>query len=510
MRNEVNSALLGYSRTIILSVTAVVGVLLTGCASYAPNGVDGQSSYFGGEPIAPEPGGDKFEDFADNPFVNTKDQPQSTFSVDADGASYAYMRRCLVGDYATMPNKEAIRIEEFLNYFTFDYADPTGGHDVAINGEIGVCPWNNAHRLMRLGIKGKSVAEADMPTANFVFMVDVSGSMESQDKLPLLKSCLIELVTHMRPSDRIAIVTYASGETLLLPSTPCSESQKIISKIQKLEAGGMTSGSSALEMAYEQAKENYIQGGNNRIIIGTDGDWNVGVTSADELVEIVEGHAKDGIYMSVCGFGTGNLNDAMMEKISNSGNGTYSYIDCEDEMMKVFCHERSNMLAVASDAKIQITFDTAVVGQYRLIGYENRVMSNEDFTDDNKDAGEIGAGQTITALYEIVPRDTTVLPEGWDNGVQVATFDFRYKRALGEQSAPIRLAVNEWVGSSSENLNFAAGVAAYGMLLRKSPYAGNATYSLATKLVEENKSFDPHGYRSKLVDLINKASAMAK
>jgi len=334
--------------------------------------------------------------------------------------------------------------------------------------------------------------------------------MDSYDKIELLKSGLVELVTHMRADDRIAIVTYASQEELLLPSTPCSEAEAIIRKIKQLKASGSTAGSKALEMAYEQAKENYIQGGNNRIIIGTDGDWNVGVTSTDALLEIVQNHAKDGIYMSVCGFGRGNLNDIMMEKISNAGNGTYSYIDCEDEMMKVFCYERSNMLSVASDAKIQITFDSMVVAQYRLIGYENRVMRNEDFNDDSKDAGEIGAGQTITALYELVPRTTDGLPQGWDADAQAANFDFRYKQTLGEESIPLKLAVNTWVGDASENLNFAAGVAAYGMLLRQSPHAGNADYAMAKELVEQNRSFDPHDYRAQLVSLISQAGQTSK
>ena len=486
-------------------------VLFTACSmksfdgSY-PEAADG----FYGEDMPLTPGeGDKFEEYADNPFVNTSDQPQSTFSVDADGASYAYMRRCLTGNYVCLPNAHSVRIEEFLNYFTFDYPDPTGDDAVAINAEIGACPWNSEHRLLRLGIKGKSVAEADMPRANFVFMVDISGSMYSSDKLDMLKAGLIELVGHMRPDDRIAIVTYASGEQLLLPSTPCSEAQLIINAIKQLKAGGSTAGSNALMMAYEQAQRNYIENGNNRIIMGTDGDWNVGVTSTDELLKIVEDHAKDGIYMSVCGFGQGNLNDAMMEKISNSGNGTYSYIDCEDEMMKVFCHERQNMLSVASDAKLQITFDSMVVAQYRLIGYENRVMNNEDFEDDNKDAGEIGAGQTITALYEIVPRQAQSLPNGWDNDARVAIFDFRYKTTLGAESTPLTLMVDQWVGNSSENLNFAAGVAAYGMLLRKSPYAGSASYNMAQQLVDQNRTFDPHGYRAQLVNLIQLAAGLA-
>ena len=484
----------------------LTALLLAGCTSKNDNYSSGlyYEASKGGDAVLPVEAGDSFEEFADNPFVSAAEQPQSTFSVDADGASYAYMRRCLQASRAGMPSRDAVRIEEFLNYFTFDYPDPNQGEDVAINGEIGACPWNAEHRLMRLGIKGRTVADEDMPTANFVFMIDVSGSMSSDDKLDLLKSGLIELVSHLRSDDRVAIVTYASGENLLLPSTPCSEAETIINRINRLEAQGATSGSKALEMAYEQAKANYIEGGNNRIIIGTDGDWNVGVTSTEGLLEIVESRAKEGIYMSVCGFGMGNLNDAMMERVSNAGNGTYSYIDSKDEMMKVFCHERSKMLAVASDAKVQITFNPAVVAKYRLIGYENRVMKNEDFENDSKDAGEIGAGQTITALYEIVPAlSDNTLPEGWDKNAQVAAFDFRYKRMLGEESLPLHININEWVGSGSENLNFAAGVAAYGMLLRESEYAGDATLNMAYSLVESNSTYDPHGYRKQLLTLID-------
>ena len=505
-------------KKIAFLLIIATGLFLAGCAvksspdSPFDNYISGDAGY-GEEPGPGQPGegGDRFNEFADNPFISTAEQPQSTFSVDADGASYAYMRRCLSSDYGRLPSNSSVRIEKFLNYFTFNYEDPEDNDEVGVNGEIGTCPWNEEHRLLRLGIKGKSVPEAEMPPANFVFMVDVSGSMGADDKLPLLQSGLIELVTHMRPEDRIAIVTYASGEELLLPSTPCSQPEAIIKKIRQLEASGSTAGASALEMAYNEAQNNFIQGGNNRIIIGTDGDWNVGVTSTDDLLKIVEDHANDGIYMSVCGFGQGNLNDAMMEKISNSGNGTYSYIDCEDEMMKVFCYERSNMLSVASDAKIQITFDPAVVAEYRLIGYENRVMNNEDFNDDSKDAGEIGAGQTITALYELVPTlKDGQLPEGWDNNAQVGTFDFRYKKMLGEESMPRKLYLNEWVGDQSENLNFAAGVAAYGMILRVSPYKGSATYEMATMLVDKSRSFDPHGYRAQLSQLIQKAAAINK
>ncbi len=445
-----------------------------------------------------EGSGDQFEEFTDNPFINTVDSAVSTFSVDADGAAYAIMR-----DYIRLGwkvNRSSVRIEEYLNYFTFNYPAPTDGA-VSINAEVGVCPWNAEHKLVRLGIRGKDVAEADLPQANFVFLVDVSGSMASDDKIGLLKSGLLEMITHMQPEDRISIVTYAGSTKVELESTPIKNISKIQRAIRRLETGGSTAGAAGLERAYKEASSNFIEGGNNRIIMGTDGDFNVGVTSTDELVKMVEEYAARGIYMTVCGFGNGNLNDAMMEKVSNKGNGTYVFIDDEDEMMKVFVHERSRFLAVASDSKCQVTFDSTLVAQYRLIGYENRVMSAQDFADDTKDAGEVGASQTITALYEIVP--TAV----WAEGITCGTFDFRYKPVYGGASVPLSCPLQTWSGSNSENLNFAAGVAAYGMMLRNSDHKGDATFQMARDLVNNNRSFDPHGYREELVELIGVAAS---
>ena len=442
--------------------------------------------------------GDKFDEIKDNPFIKASENAVSTFSVDADGASYAIMRRYITGGYTLSPS--AVRIEEFLNYFTFNYPDPTGAESVAINAETGACPWTEGHRLIRLGIKGKSLKDSELPRSNYVFLIDVSGSMSSKDKLDLLKSGLIELVDNLPVTDRISIVTYSGKEELLLESTLVKDASKIKKAIKKLTASGVTNGSAAITMAYKEAENNFIEGGNNRIILGTDGDFNVGVTSTDALVEMVENYAKKGIYLTVCGFGTGNLNDSMMEKISNSGNGTYEYIDCEDQMMKVFVHERNKFISVASDSKIQITFDPEYVDSYRLIGYENRVLSNEDFENDDKDAGEIGAGQTITALYEFIPT------EKYTNMEEVGKFDFRYKKALGEESRPLETSISG--ATNSTELQFAAGVAAYGMILRNSEYKGSSSFAMAKELVGKGLSFDPNGYRKSLVDIIGKAEKM--
>lgn len=451
----------------------------------------------------PNPEGDRFDEIKDNPFIKTSKQNVSTFSIDADGAAYGYMRKML--SMGNLPSPSAVRIEEYLNYFTFKYDDPAGDHTVAINSEVGPCPWNEEHLLMRLGLKGKPMELEQTPAANFVFMVDVSGSMDSDDKIGLLKASLTTLVDNLRPTDRVSIITYASRVEKLIESTPASEAATIKKAISKLNARGSTAGGAAMKMAYEEALANFIAGGNNRVIMGTDGDFNVGVTSTDALLEMVQDYADKGIYLTVCGFGSGNLNDSMMETISNKGNGTYQYIDSELEMVKVFVHENSKFYSVANDTKVQVTFDPEKVDSYRLIGYENRVMSNEDFENDNKDAGEIGAGQTITALYEIIPVCET------DADRQIAVFDVRYKKSLGTESILLSENVHELTAPHSDRkeLSFAAGVAAFGMILRGSEYKGTADFDMAYELVGKGLDNDPHGYRAELLELITTAKEIA-
>ena len=498
---------------IALALTAVG----CGVADYEKTS-DMNEVYYDPSGIVPkineEQTGDKFDEFKDNPFVKVADEPTSTFSVDADGASYAIMRRYISDGFRSI-DPSSVRIEEFLNYFTFDYPAPTSDDAIAINAELGECPWNKEHHLLRLGIKGKGLTPNDVPLANYVFLVDVSGSMYSTDKLDLLKSGLIELVDYLNPDDRISIITYSGEVEKLLESTPVRDNANKIKKaIKRLNADGSTAGGKALQMAYEEALTNFDPKKNNRIIMGTDGDFNVGVTSTDALVEMVESYARKGIYMTCLGFGTGNLNDAMMEKISNAGNGTYNYIDCENEMMKVFVHERERFVSVANDTKCQVTFKPEFVAQYRLIGYENRVMSNEDFENDKKDAGEIGAGQTITALYEIVPADPERrwLIDSRTNHHVIASFDVRYKKSLDATSIPLAtdIAIEDMYNDDitlkpmSANLSFAAGVAAYGMILRNSEYKGDATLQMASSLIEKSLSFDPYNRRAELLKLIGK------
>ena len=351
------------------------------------------------------------------------------------------------------------------------------------------------------------IPKEELPPSHYVFLIDNSGSMT--DVFPMVKEAMTALARQLRPCDRVSMVTYGGGVEVLLES--CGDVETLCRKIEALEPGGYTPGGAAMKMAYDEAVEHYVKGGNNRIIMCTDGDFNVGVTSTEALVEMVESYLDKGIYLSIMGFGTGNYQDSKMENLSNHGNGTYTYIDCEEEMMKVFVHERSHFYSVANDAKCQVTFfDT--IDSYRLIGYENRVMNNEDFEDDKKDAGEIGAGQTITALYELIPSESySILQDA-----SIGTFDVRYKKALGEESRPLSQTIGKYydgVSVTSKEYNFAAGVAAYAMILRDSKYKGNASYIMAKELVQSAETpangVDPLKLRSGLLKLINKANEIS-
>lgn len=467
-------------------------------ADYYSESVNGQVVEGPEVPVS----GDQFDEIRENSFIMTAEEPVSTFSVDADGAAYAYMRRCVKDVF--LPNRNSVRIEEYLNYFTFDYADPTGAETLAINAEIAACPWQEGHALLRLGLKGKSLSDSQIPDANYIFLIDTSGSMCGDDRIELLKTGLITMLDYMKPTDRVAIITYSGSVSKALESTLVSDADKIKKVIRKLKASGSTAGGAAMKMAYEEATAHYITGGNNRIIMCTDGDFNVGVSGTEALVEMVESYLDKGIYLSIMGFGTGNYQDSRMENLSNHGNGTYTYIDSEEEMMKVFVNERSRFFSVANDTKCQVTFDPAVVGSYRLIGYENRLMSKEDFEDEKKDAGEIGAGQTITALYEIVPAG------GFTSGTAAARFDVRYKKSLGGESRPLSMQVTvpADLKEMSVNMGFAAGIAAFGLCLRDSEYKASASWSMAHDLVAPAAEEDRYGLRGQLLNLIDAAAKL--
>ena len=473
--------------------------------SSMPEMFNGSAQYESAMPdvVSPPEGGsgDQFDDIKENPFVKVADAPSSSFSIDADGAAYAYMR--LMVQRGMLPDRNSVRIEEYLNYFTFNYPEPTGEETLAINADAGPCPWDDSHMLLRLGLKGKSLPENEIPAANYILLIDTSGSMSGDDRIELVKTGLTTMVDYLRPQDRIAIITYSGSVKKLLESTLISEGAADIKKaIKSLNASGSTAGGEAMKMAYEEASAHYVTGGNNRIIMCTDGDFNVGVSSTEALVKMVESYQEKGIYLSIMGFGQGNFQDSRMENLSNHGNGTYTYIDSEEEMMKVFVNERSHFYAVANDTKCQVRFNPEVVDSYRLIGYENRLMSSAEFEDSKKDAGELGAGQTVTALYEIVLADGVTNLE--ETG-SPATFEARYKFSLKDKESRSLTKVIYFGCEVDENMVFASGVAAYGLVLRDSEYKGSATMDMAYELVSQSTGFDPHGYRAQFAELIKKA-----
>ncbi len=448
-----------------------------------------------------DPSGEGYNEIVENPFVATADEPISTFSIDADGASYSNVRRFLKS--GQLPPKDAVRTEELINFFDYNYPEPSDGHPISLNGEISSCPWSVGHKLLRIGIKGMHLPE--LPPCNFVFLIDCSGSMNSDDKLGLLKQAFTLFADHLRPEDRVAIVTYAGGAGVKLPSTPGSEKQQIKDAISELESGGGTNGAGGIIKAYEQAVENFITAGNNRVILATDGDFNVGVSSQDELVSLIEDKRESGVFLSVLGVGTGNYQDGKMEQLADNGNGTYEYIDDMEQAEKVFVHEFGKFFTVAKDVKIQIEFNPNLVEQYRLIGYENRKLETEEFEDDTKDAGEIGADQEVTALYELVMNPLPSLSQA------AVTVDFRYKLPDADQSNPLTLEVADDLQSfsqASENMRFATTAAGYGLMLRDSEYKGNLSWDDLIGWANGSIGTDPLGWRSEFVQWLTKAKEL--
>lgn len=482
----------------------LIAIVLTNCGKDSENLRFDQSKsdfYYlsnGAEQGNVDPSGENYAEYTENPFVKVSEQPVSTFSIDADGGSYSNMRRFFSQN--SKPPKDAVRIEEFINYFTFDYPDPSEGENVAMNYEISSCPWNTEHHLLRIGLKGKNIPENELPNSNFVFLIDVSGSMSSQDKLDILKTGFKRMTDQLTQNDRVAIVTYAGSAGVLLQSTSGDKKDKIKSAINKLGAGGSTAGAQGIITAYKIAEENYIEGGNNRVILGSDGDFNVGPSSTDELVKLIEEKRNTGIYLTVLGVGGGNLNDHMMEQIANNGNGNYEYIDNAAQVEKVFVVEKSKFFTVAKDCKFQITFNENMVNEYRLIGYENRMLKEEDFEKDTVDAGEIGAGQTITAIYELQLSDVL-------NVEKYASLDFRYKFPDEDQSRLLSMDILTTpvnIESASENQRFVAAVTGFGLILRESQYKGSANKQMITGLANGARTFDPGKYREECVGLMGK------
>ncbi len=468
-----------------------------------------------------------YDYISDNPFLSVRQNPLSTFSADVDTASYANIRRFL--QQGRMPPKDAVRIEEMINYFSYDYPAPAEDVPFSVHTEIAGCPWNPEHRLIRIGLKGREITGKTRPPANLVFLADVSGSMSSSDKLPLLQKAMKLLVQNLEEKDRMAIAVYAGASGLVLPSTTCDKANKakLLDAIDNLNAGGSTHGSEGIRLAYETAKENFIAQGVNRVILATDGDFNVGVTNQGDLIRLIEDKAKTGIFLTVLGFGTGNLKDSTMEKLADKGNGNYGYIDSITEARKILIEEAGGTLVtIAKDVKIQIEFNPAQVSEYRLIGYENRVLRAEDFNDDKKDAGEIGAGHTVTAFYELTPAgqplsdkvdplkyQQPVQPSDASGTGELLTVKLRYKEPAGDTSKLLSMAVKDnadTVEKASQDFRFATAVAAFGMLLRDSPHKGNITYEEVIRLALSAKGNDEYGYRAECVSLMRNAAALSK
>lgn len=473
---------------------------------------------------------ESYEHQVDNPFHSVQQRPLSTFSIDVDTASYANVRRFLNG--GGLPPKDAVRIEEMINYFSYDYPPPTGEHPFSVHVEVAGCPWSPGHRLMRVGLKGRVVEYDDRPQCNLVFLVDVSGSMQPANKLPLLKRALGMLAGELEDTDRVAIVVYAGSSGLVLPSTTCNNEDTIRYALNNLSAGGSTNGGAGIQLAYDVADEHFIEGGVNRVVLATDGDFNVGVTDRDDLIRLIEEQARGGVFLSVLGFGMGNLKDATLEQLADKGNGNYAYIDSLNEAEKVLVDQvGGTLVTIAKDVKIQIEFNPVEVGAYRLIGYENRILADRDFNDDAKDAGEIGAGHTVTALYEIIPADGAFEAQPADvvgvdtlryqSGVRPSTaahsgellaLKLRYKRPDEDVSRLLAQTVfdeGRSLAETSTDFRFAAAVASFGMLMRDSPYKGTWTYDAVLELAEAGLGIDTHGYREEFLALVEKAKALS-
>jgi len=451
----------------------------------------------------------------ENGFRNVLANPLSTFSIDVDNASYSNVRRYI--NQGDLPPVDAVRIEEMINYFHYDYPQPTGEHPFSITTELARCPWNANNYLLHVGLQGKSIDKSELPASNLVFLLDVSGSMGMQNKLPLLKRAYKMLVNELRPTDRVAIVVYAGAAGKVLDSTPGNEKKTILEALDKLNAGGSTAGGAGLLLAYKIAKENFIEDGNNRIILATDGDFNVGVSSTSEMERLIEKERDNGVFMTVLGFGMGNIKDDKMETIADKGNGNYAYIDNIQEARKVFITEFGGTLfTIAKDVKFQLEFNPAQVKSYRLVGYENRLLNSEDFNDDTKDAGEMGAGHTVTALYEIVPVNSLDAAPSVDDlkyqeqkqvsgkySKELLTIKLRYKQPNGNRSKLLELPVkNKLTKNSSDNFRFSAAVAEFGMLLRGSEFIGNTTVESILDLAKNAKGADEEGYRSEFIQLV--------
>jgi Ca-activated chloride channel family protein len=465
---------------------------------------------------------EEYSGIAENDYKEVRANPLSTFSADVDAASYSNVRRFLQN--GQMPEKDAVRVEEMINYFDYDYPQPGGDAPFSITTEMADCPWNPKHKLVHIGLQGKKIDLQNLKPSNLVFLIDVSGSMQDANKLPLVKKSLRMLVENLGRRDKISIVTYAGSAGVILPPTPAYMKDSIIGVIENLEAAGSTAGSEGIETAYKLANNNFMKDGNNRVILATDGDFNVGISDNTQLEKFIVEKRNQGIFLTVLGFGMGNYKDNRLEMLADKGNGNYAYIDNLMEGKKVLVNEMgATLYTIAKDVKLQIEFNPAKVYAYRLVGYENRLLKNEDFNDDTKDAGEIGAGHNVTALYEIVPIGEKVdLPKVDDQQYQKSESSFastdalivklRYKEPDGNESKLLSRTVSyisRNYSDASETFRFSASVAEWGMLLRSSPNKGNATYNHVLALAKNSQGKDEKGYRAEFIKLVEKSKVLS-
>ena len=509
-----------------ISLTVVL-VAMAGCSANYKAGSDSSavsSAIATDSSSVSEFNTESYDHIVENEFIDSRQQPLSTFSIDVDTASYANVRRFLHQN--TLPPAGAVRIEELINYFPYSYEPPENDEPFAVHVDAASCPWQREHHLVRIALKGKEIDLTERKPCNLVFLLDVSGSMSAPDKLPLVKSALHLLLTELDQQDRIGIVVYAGQSGLALPSTSVDDRIVIADALDSLQASGSTNGAEGIQLAYQIAQDNFIPDGVNRVILCTDGDFNVGVTNQSELVDLIKTKAQTGVFLSVFGFGQGNLNDSTMEKLADNGNGNYGYIDSLLEAKKNLVEQMGGTLyTIAKDVKIQVDFNPVKISSYRLIGYENRMLQASDFKDDTKDAGEIGAGHTVTALYQVVPsisesvarevdpskyvdtvsRDSNVAMNEW------LTVRLRYKLPDEEQSRALDFPLtvdNDQLAEASTDFQFASAVAAFGMLLRQSKHAGDANFDWIVQTASNSRGEDLQGYRSEFVQLAETAKAL--
>jgi Ca-activated chloride channel homolog len=468
-----------------------------------------------------------YDNITENRFLKVTDNPLSTFSIDVDAASYSNVRRYL--NMGQLPPAGAVRIEEMINYFHYEYPAPQNEEPFSVNTEIADCPWNKDNKLVLVGLQGKKIALKNLPSSNIVFLIDVSGSMQEPQKLPLVQASMKMLVDQLREQDHVAMVVYAGAAGLVLPATRGNEKIKIKDAIDKLEAGGSTAGGAGIKLAYKTAKENFVKGGNNRVILCTDGDFNVGASSDDDMERLIEQERKSGVFLTVLGYGMGNYKDSKMQKLADKGNGNHAYIDGISEAKKVLVNEFGGTLfTIAKDVKLQIEFNPAKVQGYRLIGYENRMLNKEDFNNDKKDAGDMGSGHTVTALYEVIPvgvesdflesvdplkyqSNKTATGKTTSHHGEIMNIKLRYKQPDADISRLLEHPVYDnqlAIAKTSDNFRFAAAVAQFGMLLRNSEFKSNSSFNNVLNLAKKAKGNDEEGYRSEFIRLVESARSL--